>query len=128
MKVAPWLVAFMVWFAVCPPFARALGHLQANRIHVFNAGVCNQPTGPMWITLGTGQPAPGFINVIPPGFDQIGALLTGNMPAESESELRAQLPACGVIVSFYKDAEIVGSWSVPPDKLLQMISILQRNG
>lgn len=120
--------ALATLFVAVAPCALAMTHAQANRIHIYNAGPCTQPTGPMWITTETGQPAPGFINVTAPGFDQIGALLTGNMPAEAASVLQAQTPACGVIASFYENATPVGAWVVSPDKLLPLISILKRNG
>lgn len=113
--------------ALCAP-ALALTHLQANRIHVLNAGSCPRPTGPLWITLGSGQPAPGFINVDVPAFDQIGALLTGSLPAEPLPVLQSQNPGCTVIASFYENAQAVGAWVVPPGKALQLLSILQRNG
>lgn len=108
--------------------AWALNHLQANRIHIYNAGLCSQPTGPLWIEPGTGQAEPGFINVTTPGFDQIGALLTGNIPAQQSSLLQVQAPPCAVIASFYKDAAPVGAWLIPADKLDEFISILKQNG
>lgn len=126
-----WLVCFIAFsnlFVASTPAAWAMSHGQANRIHIYNAGPCAQPTGPLWVTWETGRPAPGFINVTAPGFDQIGALLTGNAPGEPESALQAQTPACGVIASFYDNATPVGAWVVPPDKLLPLISILKRNG
>lgn len=128
MKCATCLLVLASFMELASPPALAITHLQADRIHLFNPGPCNRPTGPLWITIGTGQPAPGFINVDSPGFDQIGALLTGNMPAEAEARLRAQTAPCGVIASFYENATPVGAWVVAPDKLLQLISILRRNG
>lgn len=113
--------------ALCTP-AMALNHLQANRLHLLNAGICTQATGPLWIMLGSGRPAPGFINVDAPGFDQIGALLTGNLPAEPVLVLESQNSGCTVIASFYKNAQAVGAWVVPPSKVRQLLSILQRNG
>lgn len=128
MKTLSYLVATLGWLALGAPLALAINHTQANRIHLFNAGQCAQPTGPLWITLGTGQPAPGFINVNAPGFDQIGALLTGSMPGQSEAAVQAQAPGCGVIASFYENGTSVGSWLVPTDELPQLISILRLNG
>lgn len=128
MKKISYLLATVAWLTLGMPAALAVNHTQANRIHLFNAGQCAQPTGPLWITLGAGQPAPGFINVNIPGFDQIGALLTGAMPGQSEAVLQAQAPACGVIASFYENGSSVGSWMVQPDKLPQLISILRLNG
>lgn len=127
-RLAKGIVALAGWLGLTTPGALAMNHFMADRIHVFNPGVCSRPTGPLWITLGSGQPAPGFINVNGPGFDQIGALVTGNMPAEPEATLAAQSSACSVIASFYHDGTPVGAWVVPPDKLLQLISILQING
>ncbi len=108
--------------------ALALSHLQANRIHLFNPGACAQPTGPLWLTIGTGQPAPGFINVNTPGFDEIGALISGGAPGQAEATLAGQTPACGVIASFYENATPVGAWVVPAQKLPQLLSILNLNG
>ncbi|MBU6420152.1 MAG: hypothetical protein KGQ79_10575 [Proteobacteria bacterium] len=115
-----------LWLLGAAP-ALALSHLQANRIHLFNPGQCAQPTGPLWIVIGAGQPAPGFINVNVPGFDQIGALVATG-PGMSESTLAGQTPACGVIASFYENATPVGAWVVPPGKLGQILSILNLNG
>lgn len=128
MKATTCLIALACWAFLGIGTALAMNHFQADRIHLFNPGQCGRPTGPLWIIVGHGQPAPGFINVDGPGFDQIGALLTGNIPAETEAELRAQTPACGVIASFYRNAQPVGAWLVPADKLMQLISILKRNG
>lgn len=114
------------WLLSAAP-ALALSHLQANRIHMFNAGQCNRPTGPLWITIGTGQPAPGFINVNEPGFDEIGALVATG-PSTPEDTLAGQTPACGVIASFYENAKPVGAWVVPPAKLGEILSILNLNG
>lgn len=108
--------------------AWALSHLQANRIHIYNAGQCSQPTGPLWVETGTGQAAPGFIKVNAPGFDQIGALLTGNIPAQPDAVLREHAPSCGIIASFYQNAMPVGAWIVPTDRLEQLVSILKQNG
>lgn len=128
MKKVSYLAAAMAWLTLGTPAALAINHTQANRIHLFNAGQCTKPTGPLWIAIGTGQPAPGFININAPGFDQIGALLSGATPGQSEAALQAQAPACGVIASFYENATSVGAWLVPTDKLLQLISILRLNG
>lgn len=128
MKKLACLMTLAGLLVASAPCAWAMGHEQANRIHIYNAGPCSQPTGPLWVIFETGRSSPGFINVTAPGFDQIGALLTGNMPGETESVLQAQTPACGVIASFYKNAAPVGAWVVPPDKLLPLISILKRNG
>lgn len=128
MKRTVCWVMFAGWMGAGAPSALAMTHLQADRIHLFNPGQCSRPTGPLWITINAGQAAPGFINVDSPGFDQIGALLSGSTPAESETGLRVHTPACGVIASFYENATPVGAWVVPPDKLLQLISILRRNG
>lgn len=125
-SLAAWVVLLGISLMALP--AAALSHLQANRIHLLNAGSCSRPTGPMWITLGNGQPPPGFINVDAPGFDQIGALLTGSQPGTPESVLMAHEPGCAVIASFYENAQALGAWVVPPDKLLQLISILRSNG
>lgn len=107
--------------------AWALNHLQANRIHIYNPGQCSRPTGPLWIQPGTGQAVPGFVNVNVPEFDQIGALLTGNVLAQPEAVLQEKTPPCGIIASFYKNAAPVGAWIIPPDKLDQFISILNRH-
>lgn len=128
MKQLVYLMALAGLFVAGAPAAWAMGHADANRIHIYNAGPCNRPTGPLWVTFESGRPAPGFINVTAPGFDQIGALLTGNIPGTTAAALQAQTPACGIIASFYKTATPVGAWIVPPDKLLQLISILKRNG
>ena len=128
MKRLACLTALIGLFGMGTSSAWALGHGQANRIHIYNPGPCAQPTGPLWVTFGTGRPAPGFVNVTAPGFDEIGALLTGNMPGETDAVLQAQTPACGVIASFYENATPVGAWVVPLDKLPQLISILNRNG
>lgn len=120
-----WVVFLGISLITLP--AMALNHLQANRIHLLNAGTCSRPTGPMWITLGDGQPPPGFINIDAPGFDQIGALLTGG-PSTPEAVLMAQEPGCTVIASFYKNAQALGAWIVPPAKLLKIIAILRYNG
>ena len=114
------------WLLGAAP-ALALNHLQANRIHLFNPGQCVQPTGPLWVTLGTGQPAPGFINVNVPGFDEIGALVATG-PGLPEAALAGQTPACGVIASFYENATPAGAWAVPPAKLGEILSILNLNG
>lgn len=114
------------WLLGAAP-ALAVNHLQANRIHIFNPGQCAQPTGPLWITIGTGQPAPGFINVNSPGFDQIGALVATG-PGEPEAPLAGQTPACGVIASFYQNAKPIGAWVVPEAKLGEVLSILNLNG
>jgi hypothetical protein len=116
-----------LWLLSAAP-ALALSHLQANRIHLFNPGSCAQSTGPLWVTLGTGQPAPGFINVNAPGFDEIGALVSGGTPGQPEAALAAQDQACGVIASFYQNAAPVGAWLVPAGKLPQLLSILNLNG
>jgi hypothetical protein len=115
-----------IWLLGAAP-ALALSHLQANRIHLFNPAKCAQPTGPLWIVIGTGQPAPGFINVNTPGFDQIGALIATG-PGMPETILAGQTPSCGVIASFYENATPVGAWVVPPAKLGQFLSILDLNG
>lgn len=107
--------------------AWALSHLQADRIHIYNSGQCSQPTGPFWIEPGTGQAAPGFINVNVPEFDQIGALLTGNVPALPESVLQENTSPCAIIAGFYQNATPVGAWIIPPDKLEQLVSILKQN-
>ncbi|MGE4481643.1 hypothetical protein [Acidocella sp.] len=124
MRTAALLV---LWLLGAAP-ALALSHLQANRIRLFNPGQCAKPTGPLWITIGTGQPAPGFINVNPPGFDEIGALVSGAVPGTPEATLAGQTPTCGVIASFYENATPVGAWVVPADKLPQLLSILRLNG
>lgn len=123
MKLSLCLAA---WLLGAAP-ALALTHLQANRIHLFNPGACAQPTGPLWVTLGTGQPAPGFINVTIPGFDEIGALVATG-PGVPEADLAGQTPACGVIASFYENATPAGAWVVPPAKLGQILAILNLNG
>lgn len=128
MKTILGLIALAGWAVLGISQARAMNHYQADRIHLFNPAQCSRPTGPLWIIVSKGQPAPGFVNIDGPGFDQIGALLTGNIPAETEAQLRAQTPACGVIASFYKNAQPVGAWLVAPSKLGQLISILKRNG
>ncbi len=115
-----------LWLLGAAP-ALALNHLQANRIHLFNPAPCAQATGPLWITLGTGQPAPGFINVNVPGSDAIGALVATG-PGAAEATLAGQTPACGVIASFYENATPVGAWVVPPARLGQFLSILNLNG
>ncbi len=120
------ILCLAVWLLGVAP-ALALNHLQANRIHLSNPGHCAQPTGPLWITIGTGQPAPGFINVNTPGFDEIGALAATG-PGLPEAVLAGQTPACGVIASFYEDATPAGAWLVPPAKLSEILSILNING
>lgn len=128
MRLTGGMMVLVGLLGIMMPNARAMNHFQADRIHVFNPGECNRPTGPLWISLGSGQPAPGFININAPGFDQIGALLTGGIPPAPESMLEAQSSACDVIASFYHNGTAVGAWIVPPEKLLQLISILQING
>ena len=123
MKAALTLAAWL--FGAAP--ALALSHLQANRIHLFNPGGCAQPTGPLWVTIGTGQPAPGFINVNVPGFDEIGALVATG-PGLPEAALAGQIPACSVSASFYETATPLGAWAVPPAKLGEILSILNLNG
>lgn len=123
MKIA---LCLAVWLLGAAP-ALALNHLQANRIHLFNPALCAAATGPLFITLGTGQPAPGFINVNAPGFDEIGALVATG-PGLPEATLAGQTPACGVIASFYQNATPVGAWVVPPEKLGEILSILNLNG
>lgn len=118
---------FMIWLLVAAP-ALAITHLQANRIHLFNAGHCGKPTGPFWLTIGSGQPFPGFINVTPPAFDQIGALITGSQRSEPEGVLARQSPACGIIASFYKNGAPIGAWPVPENELPQLLAILNING
>jgi hypothetical protein len=115
-----------VWLLGAAP-AFALSHLQANRIHLFTPRQCANPTGPLWITVGTGQPAPGFINVNNPGFDEIGALVATG-PGVPEATLAGQTPACGVIASFYENAKPIGAWVVPQNKLGELLSILHLNG
>lgn len=122
------LMAWLGWLGFCSPSAWAMNHLQADRIHLFNPGQCSRPTGPLWITIGTGQAAPGSINVTVPGFDQISALLTGGVPAETEAALDAQAQPCYVIASFYESGTPVGAWFVPLGKLFELISILKTNG
>lgn len=124
MKLACCLAAWVLGSAP----ALALNHQQANRIHLFNPRACAAPTGPLWITLGSGQPAPGFINVNSPGFDEIGALVSGAGASMPEAVLAAQTPACGVIASFYENAKPIGAWGVPAQKLPQLLSILNLNG
>lgn len=128
MRLATGVLTMVCLVGMMMPNALAINHFQADRIHVFNPGECSRPTGPLWISLGSGQPAPGFININAPGFDQIGALVTGGVPPEPETTLEAQSSACDVIASFYHNGTPVGAWIVPPEKLLQLISILQING
>ncbi|WBO60079.1 hypothetical protein GT370_04315 [Acidocella sp. MX-AZ03] len=71
---------------------------------------------------------PGFVNVTAPGFDQIGALVSGNGPGQSEAVLAAQSPGCGVIAGFYHEGTPVGAWIVPPAKLPELVAILKANG
>ncbi|MDE1896737.1 MAG: hypothetical protein KGH91_06655 [Rhodospirillales bacterium] len=120
------VLCLAAWMLGAAP-ALALNHLQANRIHLFNPGSCAQPTGPLWVVIGTGQPAPGFINVTVPGFDEIGALVATG-PGATEATLTGQTPACGVIASFYQNATPAGAWGVPPAKLGEILSILNLNG
>lgn len=120
-------LSFALWLLTAAP-ALAISHFQADRIHIFNAGSCAAPTGPLWITIGTGMAAPGFVNVTAPGFDQIGALVSGNGPGQSEAVLAAQSPGCGVIAGFYREGTPVGAWIVPPAKLPELVAILKANG
>ena len=128
MKIIIRLVACLGWLVISAPSALALNHLQSNRIYLFNPGQCSRPTGPLWITIGTGQAAPGAINVTAPGFDQIAALVTGNVPPETEDELRTQAQPCDVIASFYEAGTPIGAWVVPIGKLYELISILKLDG
>ncbi|HTQ72645.1 MAG TPA: hypothetical protein VMH92_14255 [Acidocella sp.] len=124
MRAAALLAAWLLGSAP----ALALSHFQANRIHLFNPGACAQPTGPVWLTIGTGQPAPGFINITAPAFDELGALLAGGQPGEAEATLAGRTEACGVIASFYENASPIGAWVVPEAKLAQVLAILNLNG
>ncbi len=123
MKV---LFCLTAWLLGTVP-ALAINHFQANRIRMFNPGQCSKPTGPLWITIGTGRPAPGFINVNVPGFDEIGALVATG-PSTPEAALAGRTPACGVIASFYENAKPVGAWVVPDSKLGEILSILNLDG
>lgn len=128
MRKLACLAVCLGFFEFFIPSAWAMNHLQANRIYLFNPGQCSRPTGPLWITIGDGQAAPGSININAPGFDQISALVTGDSPAETEAELDAKAQACDVIASFYEAGTPVGAWVVPIGKLFEVISILKTNG
>jgi hypothetical protein len=117
----------LAFFLLAGP-ALALSHFQANRIHIFTPAGCPAAYNPVWITLGAGQAAPGFHNVTAPQFDEIGALLTGNQPGQTEAALTSQPGACGLIASFYENASPAGAWPIPAEKLPQLLAILNGNG
>lgn len=108
--------------------ALALNHLQANRIHIFTPGSCATGLNPLWVTIGTGQAAPGFHNITAPQFDEIGALLSGGQPGESEAELSKATAECGAIASFFQNGAPAGAWPVTADKIPQIQAILNNNG